>query len=396
MKEKERATIIAFLNHWAQLKGHRLDASEIYFPEDHLSDLDEQESQKPIDAKVEKLKLAMEHTSFDALTDQRKYGARFRDVCDRIETELSGKATSAISLVFPYDVVTRDDWESNGQRIKQWLSAHLHDMGVTLGSQTLLRVPNVPFEIRIDVRESDNHYVRCSRSTPDDPTLDQRIYEKSKEKIDKLQLYKDRGYYTILLLENSDIALMNRGIVSESIYRNLELFERVDVVCYVDSSIQGNPEYCFDVIKLEILREPNDFLHQHCEPVSRFDDAKLIVNALLRAIKSISKPWNRWLGLAANQIGFLKRIIALRMGGDRYAVLINPVLIEKKFPFPYLERCYSVDGIYLIKRYLCAKVKYQDIDGEFCEIILRGPSAIYQEMDHLDGRLVSESGFRLF
>ena len=148
----------------------------------------------------------------------------------------------------------------------------------------------------------------------------------------------------------------------------------------------------------EIIKEPNSFLHQKCESVTDFQEAKQITGELLLVVKSVSKWWNRWLGFAANQIGYSKRIIVLRKNKSEYEILINPVLIEKRFPFLYLESCYSLNrkNFYLVKRYLWSKVKYQDLDGKSHKMILIGPSIAYQEVDHIDGILISEIGLRIF
>ena len=148
----------------------------------------------------------------------------------------------------------------------------------------------------------------------------------------------------------------------------------------------------------EVIKEPNSFLHKKCEPVTNFDEAKQIADELLTVMKSVSKWWNRWLGFAANQIGYNKRIIGLRNGKNSYEILVNPVLVEKKFSFPYLEKCYSLPSlkeVYFVKRYLWSKVKYQDLNGTWHERILRGPSTIYQEIDHIDGIMVSKIGRRV-
>lgn len=147
----------------------------------------------------------------------------------------------------------------------------------------------------------------------------------------------------------------------------------------------------------EIVKEPNNLLHQKCKPIVNFEEAHQIANELLVVMKSLSKWWNMWLGFAANQIGYSKRIIGLRKGNE-YQILINPVLLEKRFPFPYLEKCYSLPSlkeIYLVKRFLWTKVKFQDLNGTWHETILRGPSAIYQEIDHIDGIMVAEMGLRV-
>ena len=149
----------------------------------------------------------------------------------------------------------------------------------------------------------------------------------------------------------------------------------------------------------EVIKEPNILLHQQCEPVTNFKEAKKIADELLNLMKSIPTKfgvYNRWLGFAANQIGYNKRIIAIR-NKDRYEVMVNPEFIKKKFPFPYLESCFSLKkkDYYIVKRYLWAKVKYQNLEGKQHELILRGLSAIYQEIDHIDGIMVSEIGFRI-
>jgi len=145
-----------------------------------------------------------------------------------------------------------------------------------------------------------------------------------------------------------------------------------------------------------IIKEPDNLLHGRCTEVTDFIEAKQIADKLLVTIRSMTKWWNRWLGFAANQIGYSKRIITLRKGKDEYDILINPVIVQKRWPFPYLEGCYSVRGIYIVKRYLWAKVQYQDLEGSRQEMIVRGPSALYQEIDHIDGILISDIGLMLW
>ena len=109
--------------------------------------------------------------------------------------------------------------------------------------------------------------------------------------------------------------------------------------------------------------------------------------------------WNKWIGFATNQIGYSKRIIGLKRGENKYEILVNPVIVEKRFPFLQPESCFSfnrkrlLQHFYIVKRYLWAKVKYQDLEGKPQEMILRGPNAIYQEIYHLNGIMVSEIGF---
>lgn len=147
----------------------------------------------------------------------------------------------------------------------------------------------------------------------------------------------------------------------------------------------------------EIIKEPNNLLHKPCEPVDNFKEAERIANELLVVIKSVTRWWKLWLGFAANQIGYPKRIIILRKDQNEYEILVNPIIVKKRFPFPFIETCYSFDvkKYYLVKRYLWVKVKYQNLEGDWCKMILKGPSAVYQEMDHIDRIMVSEIGWRI-
>ena len=154
----------------------------------------------------------------------------------------------------------------------------------------------------------------------------------------------------------------------------------------------------------EIVKEPDEILHKKCEQVTDFEEAKKIADDLLQVMKSIPIRygfWNKWIGFAANQIGYSKRIIGLKRGENKYEILVNPVIVEKRFPFLQPESCFSLNRkhllqhFYIVKRYLWVKVQYQNLEGQPQEIILRGPNAIYQEIDHLNGIMVSEIGFRV-
>ena len=154
----------------------------------------------------------------------------------------------------------------------------------------------------------------------------------------------------------------------------------------------------------EIVKEPDEILHKKCEQVTDFEEARKIADDLLQVMKSIPVRygiWNKWIGFAANQIGYSKRIIGLRRGENKYEILVNPVIVEKRFPFLQPESCFSLNRkrllqhFYLVKRYLWTKVKYQDLNETWHEKIIRGPTAVYTEIDHINGIMVSEIGFRV-
>ena len=94
-------------------------------------------------------------------------------------------------------------------------------------------------------------------------------------------------------------------------------------------------------------------------------------------------------GLAAPQVGILKRIIIIDTGDDPH-VLINPKLIETSGEQRGNEGCLSVPGKYgTVTRPNYVKVVYYDEDMqqrelEGTELLAR---AICHEMDHLEGKL---------
>lgn len=97
-------------------------------------------------------------------------------------------------------------------------------------------------------------------------------------------------------------------------------------------------------------------------------------------------------GLAAPQIGILKRIVVIDTEDMPY-VLINPEIIEMSGEQTGHEGCLSVPGkVGLVTRPDYVKVKA--LDRDFKEFVLEGTDmlarAICHECDHLDGHLFTE------
>lgn len=97
-------------------------------------------------------------------------------------------------------------------------------------------------------------------------------------------------------------------------------------------------------------------------------------------------------GLAAPQVGILKRIVVIDCGDDPI-VLINPEVLETSGEQTGPEGCLSVPGKQgTVTRPNYAKVKALDENME--EIIVEGEEllarALLHEIDHLDGHLYVE------
>lgn len=101
-------------------------------------------------------------------------------------------------------------------------------------------------------------------------------------------------------------------------------------------------------------------------------------------------------GLAASQIGILKRIVVIDVG-DGIIELINPEIIETDGEQVCAEGCLSIPGISgEVKRPERVKVKALNRHGE--EIILEGEDllavAFCHEIDHLNGVLFTDKVIR--
>ena len=94
-------------------------------------------------------------------------------------------------------------------------------------------------------------------------------------------------------------------------------------------------------------------------------------------------------GLAAPQVGVLRRIFIVDVDGQYYEML-NPVIIEQSGSQYGVEGCLSVVGKWGdVKRPKKLMVKYQDRNGNFKTLVAEDflAKAICHENDHLNGVL---------
>lgn len=104
-------------------------------------------------------------------------------------------------------------------------------------------------------------------------------------------------------------------------------------------------------------------------------------------------------GLAAPQVGILRRVVVVVDADDHMVELVNPELVYTEGEQTGLEGCLSVPGKYgLVTRPYKARIRAQDrngqsfeLDGE--EIVAR---CFCHELEHLDGHLFVEHTDRLY
>ncbi len=94
-------------------------------------------------------------------------------------------------------------------------------------------------------------------------------------------------------------------------------------------------------------------------------------------------------GMAANMIGELKRIIAFDNGGV-YTVMFNPEIIKASEPYEAQEGCLSLDGTRTAKRFKKIKVRWQTADFQIRIKQFSGFAAqiIQHEIDHCNGIII--------
>lgn len=155
---------------------------------------------------------------------------------------------------------------------------------------------------------------------------------------------------------------------------------------------------------LPILTFPDPRLREVSQPVETFNkELETLISDMLETMKEASG-----IGLAAPQVGVLKRILvidivrpedpedepqaltALEKKVPFPLVLVNPVIVKMDGQTVYEEGCLSVPGYYEeVKRAQLIEVQAQDVKGKKFHFSTDGllSICIQHEMDHLEGKL---------
>lgn len=145
----------------------------------------------------------------------------------------------------------------------------------------------------------------------------------------------------------------------------------------------------------EIITQGDPVLGKICRPVEKFDQR---LHDLLDDMKETLAESNG-VGLAAPQIGILRRVVVVVDAEDNMIELVNPKIIAFEGEQTGLEGCLSVPGKYgVVTRPYKATVRAQDRNGEFFEVTGEKITArcFFHELDHLDGHLFVEHTDRLY
>ena len=145
----------------------------------------------------------------------------------------------------------------------------------------------------------------------------------------------------------------------------------------------------------EILIQGDPDLTKTCRPVEKFDRK---LHDLLDDLKETLSD-SGGVGLAAPQIGILRRVVVVEDRDDHMLELVNPVIVSQEGEQNGWEGCLSVPGKYgMVQRPSLVTVRAQDRDGNFFEasgedLVAR---CFCHELEHLDGHLFVEHTDRLY
>jgi len=142
----------------------------------------------------------------------------------------------------------------------------------------------------------------------------------------------------------------------------------------------------------EIRKKGDEVLRKVCKPVKEVN--KKIRELLDDMLDTMYEADG--VGLAAPQVGILKRIVVIDVG-EGPIELINPEKLEESGEQVHAEGCLSIPGIYgEVKRPERVVVKALDRDGKEQCIEATGMLAIAvcHEIDHLDGILFEDRVIR--
>lgn len=139
----------------------------------------------------------------------------------------------------------------------------------------------------------------------------------------------------------------------------------------------------------KIVLQGDEILTKVCRPVTDFNSR---LHTLLDDMTETLLD-SGGVGLAAPQVGILRRVCVVQNEDDEVIELINPEIIYTEGEQTGLEGCLSVPGKYgIVTRPEVVRVRAQDRNGDFFEVEDSDLTArcFCHEIEHLDGHLFVE------
>ncbi len=135
----------------------------------------------------------------------------------------------------------------------------------------------------------------------------------------------------------------------------------------------------------KLRTDPDPLLYQKLEDLDIEQyDLPAIEDAMIQLMKT-----NYGIGIAANQVGFDKRVIVVQPKGQEPFAMFNPKVLKIEGEEKSIEEgCLSFPGLFVqVKRFKTIEVEFVDKHKNSCIITFNDYDAkcVQHELDHLDG-----------
>ncbi len=140
---------------------------------------------------------------------------------------------------------------------------------------------------------------------------------------------------------------------------------------------------------LNILKDGDETLRKKSRPVTEITPR--ILTLLDDMVETMHKADG--CGLAAVQVGVLRRVVVIEVEEGEIYEMINPEIVARRGNQKEQEGCLSVPGRYgITSRPAKVTVRYEDRNGKLWELTGEGllARAICHELDHLEGKLFTD------
>jgi peptide deformylase len=138
----------------------------------------------------------------------------------------------------------------------------------------------------------------------------------------------------------------------------------------------------------QIRQYPDPALRMAARPVEEIDDdVRRLAERMSRLMVEASG-----VGLAATQVGVLRRLFVFNPSEDEVAAIVNPVIVERSDEVVSDdEGCLSLQGVLVpVERSVHVRIEGKDEHGHDVSFALEDAAArtAQHELDHLDGVLI--------
>ena len=144
-----------------------------------------------------------------------------------------------------------------------------------------------------------------------------------------------------------------------------------------------------------ILQLGNPVLRRESMPVQEFSwDLKCLADDLADTLLDAKQRYGYGRGIAAPQIGELKRVVFIDTPDFKSAIVDPTIEALSPATFEVWESCFSFDVSFfvLVDRFWKVKVDYFDLEGNRKALEAKGDLSelLQHEIDHLDGVLATD------